>query len=300
MQNVHTTVLLHTTINLLNLQKGDVVVDGTLGAAGHTIQTLKQMNGEIQVVGIDLDTQALIRSHERVEESGFKDKVLLLQGNFSQMENLLQKAGIKKVDKIILDLGFSSNQLEVEGRGFSFLRDEPLVMTLSNDPEDVTAYDVVNHWSEESISDILYGFGEERFARRIASKIIEFRKEEPIKTTFQLVDIIRSAVPNFYRNGKIHPATRTFQAIRIAINRELENLKEVLESVPRILNPGGRIAIISFHSLEDRIVKRAFLKFEQDEIGKRITKKPLTPTQEEIQENPRSRSAKLRAFEINY
>lgn len=300
MQNVHTTVLLHTTIDLLDLQKGDIVVDGTLGAAGHTIHMLEQSNGAIQVVGIDLDTQALLRSGERIEQAGFKEKVLLLQGNFSQMENLLQKVGIKKVDKIVLDLGFSSNQLEVEGRGFSFLRDEPLVMTLSNNPEDVTAYDVVNHWSEESISDILYGFGEERFARMIALKIVEFRKEEPIKTTLQLVDVIKSAVPNFYRNGKIHPATRTFQAIRIAVNRELENLKEVLDSVSRILNPGGRIAIISFHSLEDRIVKRAFLKFEQDGIGKRVTKKPLAPTQQEIQENPRSRSAKLRVFEIHY
>lgn len=300
MQNVHITVLLEKTIDLLELQPGGILVDGTLGAAGHTLYALQQMNGDIQVVGIDLDTQALTRSSERVAKAGFSDKVTFLKGNFAQTEKLLAEAEIGQVNGIALDLGFSSNQLEVEGRGFSFLRNEPLVMTLSDDPEDVTAYDVVNHWGEESISDILHGFGEERFSRRIASKIVEVRKEKTIETTFDLVEIIKSAVPAFYRNGKIHPATRTFQAIRIAVNRELENLKEFLESVPRILKPGGRVSIISFHSLEDRIVKNAFRKYEDEGLGKRITKKPLIPTDEEIALNPRSRSAKLRVFEKNY
>lgn len=295
--NVHTTVLLQTTIDLLDIHPGDVVLDGTLGAAGHSLQVLKQTSGNIQLIGLDMDEKALARSLERIQEAGYVKQTLLIQGNFADTEFLLQKHGIQKVDKIILDLGFSSNQLELEGRGFSFLRDEPLVMTLSNNPEDVTAYDVVNHWGEESIADILHGFGEERFARRIAKAIVDYRTIEPIKTTFDLVRIIENAVPKFYKNAKIHPATRTFQAIRIAVNKELESLKVILEATPRILSSGGRIGIISFHSLEDRIVKRAFLQMEQDGLGKRITKKPYIPNQIEIKENPRSRSAKLRVFE---
>lgn len=295
--NVHITVLLQTTIDLLEIHPGDIVLDGTLGAAGHSLEVLRQTSGNIQLIGIDMDEKALARSLERIREAGFEKQSLLLKGNFAEVEQLLHKHGIEKVDKIILDLGFSSNQLELEGRGFSFLRDEPLVMTLSNDPEDTTAYDVVNHWGEESIADILHGFGEERFSRRIARAIVERRNMEPIKTTFDLVQVIESSVPKFYKNGKIHPATRTFQAIRIAVNKELESLKAILESVPRVLSSQGRIGIISFHSLEDRIVKRAFLQMEQDGVGKRITKKPYIPNQIEIKENPRSRSAKLRVFE---
>lgn len=295
--NVHITVLLQTTIDLLEIHPGDLVLDGTLGAAGHSLEVLKRSGGNIQLIGIDMDEKALARSQERLREAGFEKQSLLLKGNFAEAEQLLLKNGIEKVDKIILDLGFSSNQLELEGRGFSFLRDEPLLMTLSNDSEDTTAYDVVNHWGEESIADIIFGFGEERFARRIAEGIVQARKIQPIQTTFDLVRIIESSVPKFYRNGKIHPATRTFQAIRIAVNKELESLKAILESAPRILSSGGRIGIISFHSLEDRIVKRAFLQMEQDGVGKRITKKPYIPNQIEIKENPRSRSAKLRVFE---
>lgn len=297
--NVHITVLLQKTIDLLEIHPGDVVLDGTLGAAGHSLQVLKQTSGNIQLIGIDMDKKALARSLERIQEAGYEKQALLLQGNFAEAESLLQRNGIQEVDKIILDLGFSSNQLELEGRGFSFLRDEPLLMTLSNNPEDTTAYDVVNHWGEESIADILYGFGEERFARRIAKAIVEHRKIEPIKTTFDLVKVIENAVPRFYKNAKIHQATRTFQAIRIAVNKELESLKAILEAVPRILSSGGRIGIISFHSLEDRIVKRAFLQMEQDGLGKRVTKKPYIPDEYEIKENPRSRSAKLRVFEKN-
>lgn len=295
--NVHITVLLQTTISLLDIHPGDIVLDGTLGAAGHSLEVLRQTSGNIQLIGIDMDQKALDRSLERIRLAEFEKQTLLLKGNFAEVEQLLQKNKIEKVDKIILDLGFSSNQLEVDGRGFSFLRDEPLLMTLSDDPEDVTAYDVVNHWGEESIADIIWGFGEERFARRIAQAIVKARKIEPIQTTFDLVRIIESCVPKFYRHGKIHPATRTFQAIRIAVNKELESLKAILESVPRILSSKGRIGIISFHSLEDRIVKRAFLQMEKDGVGKRVTKKPYIPNQIEIKENPRSRSAKLRVFE---
>jgi len=297
-KNIHITVLLQKTIELLGVNKGDVVVDGTMGAAGHSLEILRNTKGQVTILGIDMDQVALDRSRKHLQESGFEKQVIFSKGNFSDIKTIMQDHGFDKVDRIVLDLGFSSNQLELEGRGFSFLRDEPLLMTLSDDVTETTAYDVVNHWNEESISDILHGFGDERFSRRIAKAIIQAREIYPIKTTRQLVQIIEDSVPKFYRHGKIHPATRTFQAIRIAVNKELESLQTILETVPRILSSQGRIAIISFHSLEDRVVKRAFLKMEQEGFGQRITKKPVVPDNDEIQVNPRSRSAKLRVFEI--
>lgn len=298
MKNVHTTVLLQETIASLELKKGDIVVDGTLGAGGHTLHMLNQMKGEIFVLGLDLDSGAIERGKTRISEAGWADKVSFLKYNFGDLEKALGEQHVKSINKAILDLGFSSNQLELDGRGFSFMKDEPLIMTLSDTPEDVTAYDVVNHWSEETLADIIYGFGEEQFSRRIAKAIVEARKKDTIQTTFQLAEIVKQSVPLFYQKGRLHPATKTFQAIRIAVNRELENLKSFLASLPRIMAPEGRVAIISFHSLEDRIVKRAFHQMEQDDLGTRITKKPIIPSQEEIQSNPRARSAKLRVFEM--
>lgn len=298
MKNVHITVLLQETVDFLNLQKGDIVVDGTLGAGGHTLLMLEKMKGNIFVLGLDLDQNALNRSEERLKQAGWSSQVSFIKTNFGDIEKAVGEKHMQSINKVVLDLGFSSNQLEVEGRGFSFMKDEPLIMTLSDSPEDVTAYDVVNHWSEESIADIIYGFGEEQFSRRIAKAIIEARKTKAIQTTFELADIVKKSVPLFYQKGKIHPATKTFQAIRIAVNRELENLKSFLESVPRIMASQGRVAIISFHSLEDRIIKRAFHQMELDGIGTRITKKPIIPTGDEIKQNPRSRSAKLRVFEM--
>lgn len=298
MKNVHTTVLLQETVDFLELKKGDIVVDGTLGAAGHTLLMLEKMKGQIFVLGLDLDQNAINRSEERMRAAGFQGKFLFIKTNFGDLEKALGEQHMKSINKAVLDLGFSSNQLEIEGRGFSFMKDEPLIMTLSDSPEDVTAYDVVNHWAEESIADIIYGFGEEQFSRRIAKAIVEARKNKAIQTTFELVEIIKKSVPLFYQKGRIHPATKTFQAIRIAVNRELENLKSFLESLPRIMAPKGRIAIISFHSLEDRIVKRTFHQMELDGLGTRITKKPMIPGEDEIKQNSRSRSAKLRVFEM--
>ncbi len=298
MKNVHTTVLLQETIASLELKKGDIVVDGTLGAGGHTLHMLNQMKGKIFVLGLDLDSGAIERGKTRISEAGWADKVSFLKYNFGDLEKALGEQHFKSINKAILDLGFSSNQLELDGRGFSFMKDEPLIMTLSDTPEDVTAYDVVNHWSEETLADIIYGFGEEQFSRRIAKAIVEARKKDTIQTTFQLAEIVKQSVPLFYQKGRLHPATKTFQAIRIAVNRELENLKSFLASLPRIMASEGRVAIISFHSLEDRIVKRAFHQMEQDDLGTRITKKPIIPSQEEIQSNPRARSAKLRVFEM--
>jgi 16S rRNA (cytosine1402-N4)-methyltransferase len=298
MKNVHTTVLLEETIDSLNLEKGDIVVDGTLGAGGHTLCMLESMRGDLFVLGLDLDQTAIERSKTRIEEAGWIDRVSFVKSNFGDIEKTLGEKHMKSINKVVLDLGFSSNQLELDGRGFSFMKDEPLIMTLSDSPEDTTAYDVVNHWGEETLADIIYGFGEEQFSRRIAKAIIEARSNKAIQTTGELAEIIKQSVPLFYQKGRLHPATKTFQAIRIAVNRELENLKSFLAGVPRIMAPKGRVAIISFHSLEDRIVKRSFHQMELEGLGTRITKKPIISTQEEIQSNPRARSAKLRVFEI--
>jgi len=207
--------------------------------------------------------------------------------------------GIANVDRILLDLGISSFQLEVAGRGFSFLKDEPLLMTMKKNPtdEDLTAREIVNTWDEENIADIIYGFGEEKYSRKIAKAIIVARKEKEIETTFDLVKIIDDAVGKYYRRMKIHPSTRTFQALRIATNSELTNLQEVIKKGFDRLSKNGRMAIITFHSLEDRIVKRAFVELKENGLANIITKKPIIPNDEELRINPRSRSAKLRLIE---
>jgi 16S rRNA (cytosine1402-N4)-methyltransferase len=292
-QTVHKTVLLQETIDALNLNtdsKGSVV-DGTLGGGGHT-KLLAESFPEITIYAFDLDADAISRSKELLAGHN----VTYINKNFKYMKEELEERGVKNVEGIILDLGFSSDQLEQSGRGFSFQKDEPLQMTLSKDGE-VTAEVIVNEWAEETLADIIYGFGEERYSRRIAKAIVEARQEKRIKTTFELVDIVRQAVPASYRNGKINPATKTFQALRIATNEELEVLKTTLEKGFDLLAPGGRFAIISFHSLEDRIVKRFFREKADADLAVRVTKKPIVSTQEELQANPRARSAKLRILE---
>jgi 16S rRNA (cytosine1402-N4)-methyltransferase len=203
------------------------------------------------------------------------------------------------VDRILLDIGLSSNQFEDSGRGFSFQKDEPLIMSFKKDLKetDLTAKEILNTWDRENIEAILKGYGEEQFAWKISKAIVERREQKPIETTFELVDIVKSATPKFYHHRKIHPATKTFQALRITVNDEIESLKDGINKGFNILNKDGRIAVISFHSLEDRIVKQFFREMEDSGVGKRITKKPILPSEEEIRENPRSRSAKLRILE---
>lgn len=294
----HQSVLLQTSIEGLDIKPGEIFVDGTLGGAGHSEEVIRRFGNEITVVGIDLDTDALVRSKERLEKlpSFDSSKVFFKEGSFRNIDKILDELGLAHVDKILLDIGTSSFQIEESGRGFSFKLDEPLAMTLSKEtlPDEVNARDVVNNWSEKSLSDIIYGFGEERYARKIANAIVSAREEKPIETSGELADIIINAVPASYRHGKIHPATRTFQAIRIAVNDELGALRDgVIKGFER-LAPGGRMAVISFHSLEDRIVKDFFREMKNQGKAELITKKPLTPSIEEISENPRSRSAKLR------
>jgi len=295
MVTVHTSVLLHDVITTLALASNDVVVDGTLGGGGHAKKILEHLGDEGRYIGIDADNNAIERVRKLLNEDG---RMFYALGNFRDIDKHVQEAGLQKVDKILLDLGLSSDQLDQKGgRGFSFQRDEPLGMTFADDPAKgtLTAWHVVNEWGEETLADVIYGFGGEHRSRKIAHAIVSARDEKPINTSIELAEIVKGVSSG--RKG-IHPATKTFQAIRMAVNDELGALHEVLDKSKELLNPGGRIAVISFHSLEDRYVKRTFAEWEKEGLGKRITKKPIAPTREECKQNRRARSAKLRCFEM--
>jgi 16S rRNA (cytosine1402-N4)-methyltransferase len=293
----HIPVLRDESIDGLAIKKGDIVIDGTLGGGGHTFEMIKRYGNSIKIIGLDLDIDAKSRTEILIGDT--PSDFVFANSGFQDIDKVLTDLGVKEVDGILLDLGISSFQLEVAGRGFSFLKDEPLLMTMKKEPteEDLTAKEIVNTWDEENIADIIYGFGEEKYSRKIAKKIIEARKEKEIETTFDLVKIIQDAVGGYYKGLRIHPATRTFQALRIATNSELSNLEEVLDKGFNCLKRGGHMSIISFHSLEDRIVKRAFVGLKEKGLAKIINKKPIIPTTEELRSNPRSRSAKLRLIE---
>ena len=293
----HRTVLLHEAIEQLGIKSGDIVVDATLGGAGHARAIAESLGKGGMLIGMDLDQEAIERAKIALEKFS-KPKIHLATANFRNLSSELAKLGVTKIDKALFDLGWSGYQLEA-GRGFSFLKDEPLLMTYSANPSEstLTAAMIVNEWAEESIADIIFGWGEERYSRRIAKRIIESRAKSPIRTSLQLAEIIRGAVPPAYRHGRIHPATRTFQALRIAVNDELGALKEGLAGAWANLSQGGRIAVITFHSIEDREVKRLFVKWEKMGEGKRITRRPIRAGKEELEINPRARSAKLRVIE---
>lgn len=292
----HESVLLHESIDGLSLTDGDVVIDATLGNGGHTLAILG-LHKDITVVGIDLDEDAIARSKQRI---GNDSRVIYINDSYRNLERIMQDLDLTPT-KILFDFGFSSNQIEESGRGFSFKRDEPLLMTFKTNPggDDLTAFEIVNHWEEDTIRTILKLYGEEKFAGRIAKKIIEVRESKPIESTFDLVDVILSATPVSYHKKKIHPATKTFQALRITTNDELSAVTDGIETAFRLLSSKGRIAAISFHSHEDRIVKHTFRAWSQVGVGTLITKKPITPSKGEIEQNPRSRSAKLRIIEKN-
>ncbi len=291
----HETVLLDETVDGLDLKKGDTAIDATVGTGGHAEKISRVLGAAGTLVVVDLDENSLTRSRERLSDA--TGKVIYVQGNFRNLRVLAERAGITSAEGIVFDLGWHSEQLAA-GRGLSFKSDEPLVMTLgSGDTHLYTAKDIIKDWDEEEIARIIREYGEERFAGRIARVIVEARKKHEIETARELADIISSAVPGFYRRGKIHPATRTFQALRIAVNDELNALTQALKEALALLAPGGRLAVISFHSLEDRIVKHAFRDAEDADAGMRITKKPIVPSEAERKKNPRARSAKLRIFE---
>lgn len=315
---IHKSVLLQEAINGLGMTSGDIYLDGTLGSAGHTeaaINAVETVGGKITVIGLDRDHDAIIRAGQRLgvsaDSSGQnhtdgKKTIMLCQANYRDLDTVLDGLHISKVNRIMLDLGLSSDQFETSRRGFSFKEREPLLMTFEKhlDLGRLTAKEIINEWDEANLADIIYGYGEERYARRIARKIVEARETRrqeggggSINTTHDLVELIKKATPFTYHRGRIHPATRTFQALRIAVNDEFNALKDGLRKGFDRLAPGGRMAIISFHSLEDRLVKH-FYK-EQADAGKAnlITKRPIVPTDKEVKENPRSRSAKLRIIE---
>ncbi|MEK7081703.1 MAG: 16S rRNA (cytosine(1402)-N(4))-methyltransferase RsmH [Patescibacteria group bacterium] len=288
---MHIPVLLKEVLDGLAIKKGEIFLDCTAGAGGHSGAVCHQLGSSVKIVAIDQDEDAV----NRVKEELFPCDGISKLGNFRNLDRILDETGINQPNKVLFDLGLSSNQLEESHRGFSFQKDEPLLMTFEKNPLDyrATAAGIVNSWNQEEIADIIWRFGEERRARKIAEAIVAERKRQPITTSKQLAELVAKIIPR----GKIHSATKTFQALRIAVNDELNALTEGLRQSFQRLAPNGRLAVISFHSLEDRIVKNFFRDKNKEGLGKILTKKPLTPTDEEITRNRKARSAKLRIIE---
>lgn len=297
MEPRHDTVLMHEALESLELSPGDTAVDMTLGGAGHFKAMLLALGKDGRLIGIDADQDAIERATQVVAEDTRKEKptVAIIENNFRNLSDILEGEGISSVDKVLFDLGWSGFQL-ARGRGFSFRADEPLHMTYGDPEQGATAADVVNSSSEEALVEILYTFGEERFARGIAKSIVRERKREKIMTTTQLVQAIEKGTPGWYHHRRLHPATKTFQALRIAVNDELGALREGLASALNHVPAGGRIAVITFHSIEDRIVKSMFRDAAYAGKGSLFNRKPIVPSDRELADNPRARSAKLRVF----
>ncbi|MBU6426994.1 16S rRNA (cytosine(1402)-N(4))-methyltransferase RsmH [Patescibacteria group bacterium] len=300
-QSIHKPVLLHEVVDYLFLRGGKggkvprVYLDGTIGGCGHALALAEALGGKLTIIGLDRDRQAIESAREKL--AGKAERLILEHKNFRNLDEVLSKHGIDGVDIVLFDLGMSSDQLENSGRGFSFQRDEPLLMTMGDPAEyPFTAKDLVNSWKEEDIANVIFGYGGERFATKIARAIVRYREMRTIDTSSELAEIVKGAVPAFYRRGRLHPATKTFQAVRIAVNDELNALKEGLRKGWAVLAKGGRMAIISFHSHEDRVVKEFFREHGRID-GLIITKKPIRPGAGEIEDNSRARSAKLRISE---
>lgn len=308
MEGKHISVLLQECIDSLNIRPDGVYVDGTLGMGGHSEEIVKRLTTG-KLIGIDRDETAIRRAGERLKPYG--DRVQLVHGNFRDTAEILDDLGVEAVDGMLFDLGVSSPQLDESERGFSYMHDAPLDMRM-DETDNLNAWFIVNRWPEEKLRRIFYDYGEERYAPRIAAAIVRAREQQELRTTLQLVEVIRSAMPAAALREKQHPAKRSFQAIRIAVNDELEAVREMMNTAPDKLRPGGRIAVISFHSLEDRIVKTGIAARENGctcprefpvctcgfvQTLKSVTRKPILPTPEELEANPRSRSAKLRVAE---
>ena len=310
MEFSHKSVLLNETIDALKIKPDGIYVDGTLGGGGHSYEICKRLSDRGRLIGIDQDADAIAAAGERLKEFG--DKITIIRSNYANMKEELHRIGVEKVDGIVLDLGVSSFQLDTPERGFTY-RDEnaPLDMRM-DDRQSLTAKDIVNGYSEMDLYRIIRDYGEDKFAKNIAKHIVQERAKKPIETTGELTEIIRASIPMKVQVTGGHPAKRTFQAIRIELNKELEVLQNNLDDMIDLLNPGGRICIITFHSLEDRIVKTNFKRNEnpctcpsdfpvcvcgKKSKGKVVTRKPILPSEEELEVNSRSKSAKLRVFE---
>ena len=309
MEFVHKSIMLEEVIESLAIKPNGIYVDGTLGGAGHSSEIVKRLGEDGRLIGIDQDGEAIEAATKRLKP--YKDKVTIVRSNYAQMKEVLRDLGIPKVDGILLDLGVSSYQLDNAERGFTYREDVPLDMRMDQrNPK--TAADIVNEYSEMELYRMIRDYGEDRFAKNIAKHIVRAREKKPIETTGELCEIIKAAIPAKMRAGTGHPAKQTFQALRIELNHELDVLKNNLEDMIDLLNDEGRIAIITFHSLEDRIVKRAFKKNENPctcppnfpvcvcgnvSKGKQLTRKPIIPGEEELEYNKRAKSSKLRVFE---
>ena len=304
----HIPIMLNQVIEGLDIKPNGIYVDGTLGGGGHSYEIAKRLVNDGKLIGIDQDEAAIKAAGARLSE--FSDRVTIVRSNYAQMVSVLQSLGIEQVDGILLDLGVSSHQLDNAERGFSYMEDAPLDMRMDRRQEK-TARDIVNYYSQAELTRIIREYGEDKFAAKIAAKIMASRENKPIETTGELAEIIKSAIPMKYRLTGGHPAKRTFQAIRIELNRELGVLEESIEGMLDILSDGGRMAVITFHSLEDRIVKTAFRKAESPctcpsdfpicVCGKKskgfvVSRKPVVPSDEEMERNPRAKSSKLRIF----
>ena len=309
MEFKHVSVLLQETVDGLNVKPDGIYVDGTLGGGGHSYEVCTRLGAKGSIIGIDQDEAAIEAASIRLKDFG--EKVTIVRSNYCDMKSRLHELGIDKVDGIMLDLGVSSYQLDTADRGFSYREDAPLDMRMDQRSE-MTARDIVNDYSEMDLYRVIRDYGEDKFAKNIARHIVQERAKRPIETTGELTEVIRHAIPMKFQKKTGHPAKRTFQAIRIELNRELDVLRDSLDDMIDMLNPGGRLCIITFHSLEDRIVKSAFKKNENPctcpsdfpvcvcgkvSKGRVITRKPILPSEEEMEGNSRSKSAKLRIFE---
>ena len=309
MEFVHKSIMLEEVIESLAIKPNGIYVDGTLGGAGHSSEIVKRLGEDGRLIGIDQDGEAIEAATKRLKP--YKDKVTIVRSNYAQMKEVLRDLGIPKVDGILLDLGVSSYQLDNAERGFTYREDVPLDMRMDQ-RQKMTARDIVNDYSESELYRVIRDYGEDRFAKNIAKHIVAERTKGPIETTGQLNEIISHAIPMKIQKTSGHPSKRTFQALRIELNHELDVLRDTLDDMIDLLNPGGRLCIITFHSLEDRIVKSSFRKNENPCIcpshfpvcvcgnvskGKVITRKPILPSEEELTVNSRSKSAKLRIFE---
>lgn len=305
----HYSVMLNETVEGLNVKPDGVYVDGTLGGGGHAEKVLSMLSDAGRYIGIDQDNTALTFASKRLERFG--NKFTAVKSNYEAMKSVVNSLGYEKVDGIVIDLGVSSYQLDTKERGFSYKLEAPLDMRMDTD-KSLTAKEIVNTYSEMELFRIIRDYGEDGFAKNIAKHIVKAREVKEIETTTELAEIIKNAIPAKMRQGKGHPAKQTFQALRIELNRELDVLKNTLDDMVELLNPGGRLCIITFHSLEDRIVKSAFKKYENPctcppsfpvcvcgakSRGQVLTRKPIVPSGKELEENNRSKSAKLRIFE---